>query len=76
MIEIDEITLAYLQINNPIIACNFPDFHKAVEFVLERPIWTHEFATQNEVIKKEINEKFDLWCKKKHLEHERKVKSK
>jgi hypothetical protein len=65
-LKIDYITLAYLQINNPIIACDFTDFHQAVEKVLGRPVWSHEFANTDD-IKKEINQKFELWCKEKHV---------
>jgi len=49
MIEIDEITLAYLQIHNETLACKFSDFHKAVEKVLGRPVYTSEFADRSTV---------------------------
>lgn len=52
MIEIDEITLAYLQINNPTMACDFSDFHKAVEKVLGREVWTHQFGSKQVLIDK------------------------
>jgi len=32
----------------------FSDFHQAVEVVLERPVWTHEFGLNREGITKEI----------------------
>ena len=35
----------------------FPVFHEAVEKVLNRPVWTHEFASQNDLIKEWLGEK-------------------
>jgi len=49
---IDYITLAYLQINNSTLACDFSDFHKAVEKVLGRSVWTHQFASKDILIEK------------------------
>lgn len=46
MIEVDEMTLAYLQINNSTLACDFSDFHKAVEKVLGREVYTHQFGSK------------------------------
>ncbi len=65
MIEVDEITLAYLQINQPIMACNIADFHKAIEVVLEKPVWTHELITDE--IREQVNQKFKEHCEKLQL---------
>lgn len=55
MIEIDEITLAYLQINNiEHMACDFPVFHKAVEKVLGREVWTHQFMRKSALEEKRM----------------------
>jgi len=35
----------------------FGSFHKAMEDVLERPVWTHEFAWKEELIKEYLGEK-------------------
>ena len=29
-----------------ILACRFADFHEYVEEILDRPVWTHEFASE------------------------------
>lgn len=63
MIEIDEMTLAYLQIHNDTMACDFSDFHAAVTKVLGREVYTHEFVTKNTEIKQEIDAKFHKFCK-------------
>lgn len=49
-IEIDTITLAYLQMHNTTLACNFSDLHKAVENVLGRGVFTHQFASKEALL--------------------------
>lgn len=68
MIEVDEMTLAYLQIHNDTMACDFSDFHAAVTKVLGRDVYTHEFVTKNTEIKAEIDEKFNKFCKRQRTE--------
>jgi|APSaa5957512535_1039671.scaffolds.fasta_scaffold00325_10 hypothetical protein len=53
---IEPITLAYLQINNESLACDFSDFHKAVEEVLDRKVMTHQFGSKYILIKKGMYE--------------------
>ena len=36
--------VAVFQLNTRLLCMNFPEFHKAVEEALGRPVWTHEFA--------------------------------
>jgi len=36
--------MAYYQLNEPILLVNFGDFHVALEKLLGRSIWSHEFA--------------------------------
>ena len=32
------------QMNQPTLCMDFERFHKATEKILDRPVWTHEFA--------------------------------
>lgn len=34
----------FLQLHQPLLCMPFEKFHEAVEFLLGRPVWTHEFA--------------------------------
>lgn len=42
----DDLVIAYHQINEDRLAVRFNTFHKAVESVLGRPVWTHQFASK------------------------------
>lgn len=35
----------------------FDKFHEAIEKVLNRPVWTHEFAFRDEIVKEYLGEK-------------------
>lgn len=36
---------AYYQINEPLLLMSFSQYHKDTEKLLNRPVWTHEFAS-------------------------------
>ncbi|SRR6266567_5087366 len=41
---VDPRDLAYYQLKEPIMLVEFARFHEAVELLLGRPVWTHEFG--------------------------------
>lgn len=47
--------IVMFQLFEPLLCMDFSTFHKAVETALDRPVWTHEFASSNvENLKKEF----------------------
>jgi hypothetical protein len=42
--------LAVFQLNQQFLAMPFPVFHEAVEKLLGRPVWTHEFADSESLL--------------------------
>ena len=48
------------------MACNFSDLHEAVEFRLGRPLWTHQFGSEElmEEIRDAFREDFLAICYK------------
>jgi len=47
--------IARFQMNEPLLCCPFGVFHEAVEKVLGRPVFTHEFGLNYEGMKAELN---------------------
>lgn len=54
----DKRVLAYHQLKNDRLMVPFGEFHEALEVLLDRPIWTHEFALNYEMLVKEAEEAF------------------
>jgi hypothetical protein len=46
-----------MQLFNDFLAVPFDVFHEAIEDVLGRSVWTHEFAYRDELIKEYLKEK-------------------
>ena len=42
--NLDDLSLFWFQINEPLLCCTFGRFQEATEKALGRPVWTHEFA--------------------------------
>lgn len=53
--QMSKLEIAKFQINEPKLCVPFEVFHEAVEHVLERPIFTHQFATDLVGMIAEIN---------------------
>src|SRR5260221_8729714 len=52
-LDIDPRKMAYHQIKEPIMLVKFSDFHEAIELLLGRPVWTHEFGISYEKLVQE-----------------------
>lgn len=42
---------AAFQLTQPLLCMPFPEFHRALESALSRPVWTHEFADPDRLLK-------------------------
>ena len=51
--------LGYYQLMNPILLVPFDKFHEALEFLLGRPVWTHEMGLNYEGLKAEAERAFN-----------------
>lgn len=51
--DVDPRKLAYYQLNEPILMGDFSHFHEAIELLLGRPVFTHEFAISADALKQE-----------------------
>jgi len=49
----DKKVLAKWQLFEPILLCDFADYHEGIELLLCRPVWTHEFGLNEDGLKKE-----------------------
>jgi len=45
--------MAYYQLSENMLLVDFGDFHKGVEELLGRPVWTHEFGLNIDVLRAE-----------------------
>ena len=54
----DKRVLGYYQLMNPILLVSFDKFHEALEFLLGRPVWTHEMGLNYEGLKAEAERAF------------------
>lgn len=50
--------LAYYQIAEPVLMCEFSDFHKGIERLLGRPVWTHEFGVNMDGLREEARKAY------------------
>lgn len=50
--------LAYHQIMEPVLMCEFSDFHKGIERLLGRPVWTHEFGVNMDGLREEARKAY------------------
>lgn len=55
----DKKVLGYYQLMNPILLIDFERFHEALEFLLGRPVWTHEIGLNYEGLKEEAERAFN-----------------
>lgn len=55
----DKKVLGYYQLMNPILLVPFDKFHEALEFLLGRPVWTHEMGLNYEGPKAEAERAFN-----------------
>lgn len=55
----DKKVVGYYQLTNPILLVPFDKFHESVEFLLGRPVWTHEFGLNWEGLKAEAERAFN-----------------
>lgn len=55
----DKKVLGYYQLMNPVLLVSFDKFHEALEFLLGRPVWTHEMGLNYEGLKKEAERAFN-----------------
>ena len=55
----DKKVLGYYQLMNPILLVPFDKFHEALEFLLGRPVWTHEMGLNYEGLKAEAERVFN-----------------
>lgn len=55
----DKKVLGYYQLMNPILLVPFDKFHEALEFLLDRPVWTHEMGLNYEGLKAEAERAFN-----------------
>ena len=55
----DKKVLGYYQLMNPILLVSFEKFHEALEFLLGRPVWTHEMGLDYEGLKAEAERAFN-----------------
>ena len=55
----DKLVLGYYQLLNHILLVPFDKFQKAVEFLLGRPVWTHEFGLNSDGLKEEAERAFN-----------------
>lgn len=55
----DKKVLGYYQLMNPILLVPFDKFHEALEFLLGRPVWTHEMGLNYEGLKAEAERAFN-----------------
>jgi len=46
------------QLFQDLLCVPFDKFHEAIEKLLNRPVWTHEFAFKDELIKEYLGEKY------------------
>jgi hypothetical protein len=51
--DIDPRKFAYHQMLEPILLCYFDTFHGAIELLLGRPVWTHEFGINAKALEQE-----------------------
>lgn len=54
----DKRVLGYYQLMNPRLLVSFDKFHEALEFLLGRPVWTHEMGLNYEGLKAEAERAF------------------
>lgn len=54
----DKRVLGYYQLMYPILLVPFDKFHEALEFLLGRPVWTHEMGLNYEELKAEAERAF------------------
>lgn len=54
----DKKVLGYYQLMYPILLVPFDKFHEALEFLLGRPVWTHEMGLNYEGLKAEAERAF------------------
>lgn len=50
-------SITLFQLKTKLLCMPFNIFHKAVEEALGRPVWTHEFASYNTLLKELLGEK-------------------
>lgn len=55
----DKKVLGYYQLMNSILLVPFDKFHEALEFLLGRPVWTHEMGLNYEGLKAEAERAFN-----------------
>lgn len=55
----DKKVLGYYQLMNPLLLVPFDKFHEALEFLLGRPVWTHELGLNYEGLKYEADRAFN-----------------
>ena len=55
----DKKVLGYYQLMNPILLVPFDKFHEALDFLLGRPVWTHEMGLNYEGLKAEAERAFN-----------------
>jgi hypothetical protein len=53
--DVDPREYAYYQIQEPILLGDFSHFHTAIELLLSRPVFTHEFALNNDALIQEAS---------------------
>lgn len=51
-------TLGYYQLLNPLLLVPFDKFHEAIEILLDRPVFTHEFGLNYDGLKSEAEKAF------------------
>lgn len=52
----DKKVLGYYQLMNPILLVPFDKFHEALEFLLDRPVWTHEMVLTMKDLRQKLKE--------------------
>ncbi|MFQ5771511.1 MAG: hypothetical protein ACE5HX_13315, partial [bacterium] len=57
----DPLEIAKYQIFEPILMTDFGIFHKGIEQLLGRPVWTHEFGLNTEGLKAEAMKAIERW---------------
>lgn len=62
---------AYYQINEPLLLMSFSQFHGDIEKLLNRPVWTHEFASPKLKQEAERAWKYGVGCTSDKERHER-----
>jgi hypothetical protein len=55
----DLLTVAYYQMNEPILLIDFSKFHESVEFAIGSPVWTHQFGTMYDALKAMVDQAWE-----------------